>query len=606
MRHGYSLMSIALFFGLVLSGGLFAQDPPSGTNEYRLAVSNPRVVSGQDTITADAGRGMTVAHSPDLDNDGLPEFIVTEYVGARVFVYELVGNDSMELVFTSKFLDHSNGSTPRTVTTGDFDNDGLPEIIFPVGYSATDSASFANRGIYFYEWDGVNDNGYPSEPTYKMGFGEIDSLFDVNLISTGRTESGLRVQDIDGDGKNELLFPPRSFGFDVPKLYIMEVESGDLSDGTAQIDREFVYEDMVQPPVIAPDGYVPVGTAIGDVDGDGLDEIVVAGWTNISAGAGLGFIEISGVDTYTPGSIVPLANFSAFVVKANPYVTEVNGDPVIYVHGTDAGTGISKLWTLDGIISDQFVSETNISEVMSGVGYWSAWAIGNQDGRVGDPEDGHNLYLYGGSGRMLDIEYDGSGNVTDSASYSITEIVDLADYYSSLGGLWNDVYVDPGMDLDGNGKKDIAVSYKGSGTDSMITANGDTLDLARNGFHAFMFEFGDSAASNQPGGPFTAIRHLSVITPEDYQLEQNYPNPFNPTTTIEFSLPVAKNISLTVYNSLGQEVRSLVGEQRYSAGSYAVDWDGRDNSGREVASGVYIYTLKFGNFATSRKMTLIR
>lgn len=594
---------IGLFAILVLTlSGLFAQ-PASGTNEYRLAAVNPRA-TGVDTIDADAGRGIWVAANPDLDNDGKPEIIVTDYSqGGRVFVYEVVGNDQLEFVWASKILDPVNpggGSTPRSVTVGDFDNNGRQEIIFPIGYTASDSTQFARRGLYFYEWTG-NDNDYGTEPTYKLTYEAIDSNFATT--NTGRTENGIRVQDIDGDGKSELLFPPRSFSFNVAKLYILQVNSGTLAGGDAVIDTEYVYKDMVQVPFLSPDGYVPVGTEIGDVDNDGLDEIIVAGWQNIGSGAGLGFIQINGPDSYTPGSIVKLADFSAFVVKAKPLFTTINGNPEIFVHGTNAGTGQSKMWVLDGIIADQFVTQSNIYELFPNLGYWSAWALGDQDHPTNDPGDGIDLYLYGGGGRMLDIEYNGSGAVTDTNNYSVKQVYDLGQVYSSLGGLFNDFYCYPGMDLDNDGLRDIVAAYKGSSIDSIAG-----VSLRKNGFHIYFFEFGDSSQSINPADYLTGItvKEPKIITPDDYQLAQNYPNPFNPTTSIDFTLPLNKTISLKIYNSLGQEVRTLINNRNYLAGTHTVQWNGLDNNGNPVASGVYIYKLIFGNFSKSKKMTLIR
>lgn len=590
-----------LFFSMLLMTTLFAQPPANGENEYRLGAVNPRF-TGLDTITADAGRGVWVAHDPDLDNDGKPEIIVTEYTkGGRVFVYEFIGNDQLEYVWSSKKLAETpgGGSTPRAATSGDFDNNGKQEIIFPIGYSSTDSTDIANRGIHFYEWTG-NDNDYGTEPTFKLTYEYIDSAFST--VSVGRTESGLRVQDIDGDGKSELLFPPRAFNFTVAKLYIMQVNSGTLAGGDAVIDTEYVYTKMVQDPIITPDGYVPVGTAIGNVDIDSNDEIVVAGWQNIGAGAALGFIEITGPDSYIDGSVVRLADFSAFVVKANPIVTEINGSPVVFAHGTNAGTSASGMWILEGIVSDQFVTPSNIHELFPNLGYWSAWALGDQDHPTNDPGDGLDLYLYGGGGRLYDIEYDGSGDVTDTTSYSVTQIYDLASVYDNLGGLFNDLYTYPGMDLDGDGLRDIVASYKGAATDSIAG-----VSLAQNGFHAFFFEWGDSTQSiNLPGIVGIEPKNLTVIMPDDYKLEQNYPNPFNPTTTIKFTLPISKNISLKIYNALGQEVRTIISDQNYAPGSHTVQWDGKDNNGNPVTSGVYVYTLYYGNFSKSHKMTLVR
>jgi subtilisin family serine protease len=99
--------------------------------------------------------------------------------------------------------------------------------------------------------------------------------------------------------------------------------------------------------------------------------------------------------------------------------------------------------------------------------------------------------------------------------------------------------------------------------------------------------------------------HPSPTVPTQYALFQNYPNPFNPTTEIRFDLPENSPVQLTIYNSLGQKVATLVDEVRV-AGSYRALWDGKTAAGVNVASGVYIYQLKTGNFVEAKKMALIR
>ncbi|MCX6827689.1 MAG: T9SS type A sorting domain-containing protein [candidate division Zixibacteria bacterium] len=93
--------------------------------------------------------------------------------------------------------------------------------------------------------------------------------------------------------------------------------------------------------------------------------------------------------------------------------------------------------------------------------------------------------------------------------------------------------------------------------------------------------------------------------PAAYKLEQNYPNPFNPSTIIEYQVQRAGHVRLTVYNTLGQRVNTLVDEYR-SAGDYSIQWDSKDESGGSVASGVYYYQLEIGEFASSKKMVIIK
>ncbi len=103
----------------------------------------------------------------------------------------------------------------------------------------------------------------------------------------------------------------------------------------------------------------------------------------------------------------------------------------------------------------------------------------------------------------------------------------------------------------------------------------------------------------------TGIEDLSNLVPEEFALQQNYPNPFNPATKISFALPVQSDVRLMIYDLLGRQVRGLLAE-KLPAGYHAITWDGTDDRGRAMSSGVYFYSLKAGNFERSRKMIIIK
>ena len=96
-----------------------------------------------------------------------------------------------------------------------------------------------------------------------------------------------------------------------------------------------------------------------------------------------------------------------------------------------------------------------------------------------------------------------------------------------------------------------------------------------------------------------------ISLPDGFSLEQNYPNPFNPETKISYKLTNSAYISLNVYDLLGREIKTLVSKDQ-TAGSYTVSWDGKDESGNIVPSGIYLYTLKAGSFTESKKMILMK
>jgi hypothetical protein len=104
----------------------------------------------------------------------------------------------------------------------------------------------------------------------------------------------------------------------------------------------------------------------------------------------------------------------------------------------------------------------------------------------------------------------------------------------------------------------------------------------------------------------TGVKTTNNLIPQTYQLEQNYPNPFNPSTTINFAVPKSGNVSLIIYNVLGQKVRTLF-NSGVKAGNFNATWDGKDNKGMSVASGIYFYRLSAGSdFVATKKMMLLK
>jgi hypothetical protein len=116
--------------------------------------------------------------------------------------------------------------------------------------------------------------------------------------------------------------------------------------------------------------------------------------------------------------------------------------------------------------------------------------------------------------------------------------------------------------------------------------SGNNFDIYMNGFNT--------------GGIFTAIDESGLTTPIEYSLSQNYPNPFNPVTQINYQLPKAGNVRVSIFNALGQEVEVLINESQ-NAGNHIIDWNASS-----FPSGVYVYKLESGSFVSNKKMILIK
>lgn len=134
---------------------------------------------------------------------------------------------------------------------------------------------------------------------------------------------------------------------------------------------------------------------------------------------------------------------------------------------------------------------------------------------------------------------------------------------------------------------------------------GDQINVVQG---VFLFSFGTHKIEIRDLadiGTVTGVKNAVVAAPLAYSLDQNYPNPFNPETRLYFQLPAVQDVKLIIYNIRGQIVRQLL-DARMDAGDHVVNWDGRDNSGQPVPTGVYIYRLKAGDYMAARKMTLVK
>ena len=132
----------------------------------------------------------------------------------------------------------------------------------------------------------------------------------------------------------------------------------------------------------------------------------------------------------------------------------------------------------------------------------------------------------------------------------------------------------------------------------------------------FNFSYSTSVASYTAGSEGQPIGDLNwfpgvtdvedvELVPVKYELSNNYPNPFNPSTNIQYSIAQSKLVSIVIYNLLGQKVVTLVNKE-LGAGNYNVVWNGKNDFGSKVSSGIYIYKLTAGDFVASKKMTLMK
>jgi uncharacterized membrane protein len=134
---------------------------------------------------------------------------------------------------------------------------------------------------------------------------------------------------------------------------------------------------------------------------------------------------------------------------------------------------------------------------------------------------------------------------------------------------------------------------------------GGTVDTAANAIYTSITETGVYAAFTTNIITDVQEDERGDILPFNFELSQNYPNPFNPVTTIEFSIPTQSQVKIEVFNVQGQKVRTLVNEAK-SAGSYRIEWNGVDDAGRPVSTGIYLYRFQSGDVVQTKKMLLLK
>jgi len=103
----------------------------------------------------------------------------------------------------------------------------------------------------------------------------------------------------------------------------------------------------------------------------------------------------------------------------------------------------------------------------------------------------------------------------------------------------------------------------------------------------------------------TIFEQADAVLPQEFGLEQNYPNPFNPYTSFDFALPRQSQVTIDIFNVLGQKIKTLA-DGEYEAGRYTISWDGTNDNGSSAATGIYFYKMIADNFQDTKKLILLK
>ena len=502
----------------------------------------------------------------DFDNDGYGDFIVSSsYTGQfcnDVTHYEATGNDTISLQWAHSFWDLScEYDNYSSVTVGDVDNDGLPEILAlldtPPGVSG-------RHGLQIFEWSS-DSMSFLSTPTSTWDMA-LDSVWEAGQIV---------VAELDGDPNPEIIVsimdgPWGTTGSS--RIMIFELANDDVSDPTWHIE----YED---PGWTNWSGY---NITVGDLDQDGLMEIYTIAYEYYHI---IVFENVAEdlydyqTDFYVSLELYERGNQSMII-------TDINADGTNELFAATSGTN-----TLSGdILAPGYfyaVESTNDVSQLSfeNFNYFSSYAGGLRQINIGDADgDGNpNGYLAGHYNEAVyDWEFVGDDPLAvESYTEHVVFMDDTTDNFTP-GNDQGRVRVAKlfSGDLDNDGHGDLVLSS------ASFAADKPTL---------FMIEHDGTLSSDD----------FSGSVPSNFRLEQNFPNPFNPQTRFNYTLPESGNIELGVYDAVGRRIYAFYNGYQ-QAGSHNVLWTGVDQSYNSVPSGIYFYRLKTETTTITKKMVLTK
>ncbi len=534
----------------------------SNGNIYKVAYVTPGDSFQVKLLSAKAGLGSwNSAQVVDVDNNGTSEIIVASFgSSADNDIYLL--QQSGDSLLASKIKDvPAAGYRSYGGAAGDIDDDGNLDFVFGTRQSTP------NGLIYRCEYQG----GTITDPNnWEL------TVIDQG-ISAAQQYDVFAISNLDGDGEDEVLYTgtPRGLTQTVPPqpLVILDLIPGNQAIITNVLDVpndqgrqvwtiwQASEDDVPMDEVSGNNGTIPVAVfgpkdlAFPDVTINGMKLVPV----RIDESAAN--IEQETISQYVVWRIdagqYPVQVASTVPVQVPYYAAVVPtlGDGVDY-----QGTFVVSSHTPDPYVNWKSFPKTGMSK----------------DNLI--PTAPLNLQA-----RVMDSNVELSWNESPDPDIN---------YYSIRRG------DQPGFNA-ADPATEVGTTTGLSFVDQNVQGTGYFYRVV-----AFDFNGNQGNLSDEISVPL-GITNDGNNLPKSFALKQNYPNPFNPETWIAFDLPQAVNVQVVIYNALGQKVRTLVNEST-PAGSYKVLWDGTNDSGLKVASGMYIYTIKAGSFVQSRKMTLMR
>jgi hypothetical protein len=503
----------------------------------------------------------------DVDGDGFTEVIAVDNYGI-IYVWhrdgtELIDGDSNPLtdgVFFNAgggIAFHSHG-----VALCDLDDDGKDEIIF----------ASRNKSVYALNDDGSSVPGWP-------------------FVMPGEAVGSPATGDIDNDGLPEVVFRSRT-----TEVYLVNHDATVWGLGWPR------YASINEP-------FFGPSFALADLDNDNDLEIVVVHQNTIESR--LYVMEHDGSNR--PGW--PIIYNPTDNTESSPVVADVDGDSSLDIILGDESRFVYA-WDVDGNMVPGFPIST-FDAVRA------TPSVGDVDG---DGDIDMVVYSWDQRVYMYDLAgpYDPAmapwpmlqGNVMRDGKYGSVTPTGITNMAFSFAVQKDGVVLT--WVLGGSSGERFDILRSNANEDGELIGEFATVVSDMGSDDAGVLRFADSGVDmgeryvyrlesvDNPGDVFqTGAIYIPITRAE---LRQNYPNPFNPTTSITYFVPEAgpkQQVSLVVYDVTGSRVRTLVSGE-HDAGRFNVEWDGRDNRGNQVSSGVYFYRLHTTGFSASKKMLLLK
>ena len=544
--------------------------------------------------------GYRVAGDGDFDGDGYSDFLIGD-IGNSASLDQHDEAGSISLFYGGETLSATpaafyegsaagEGLGSSVAHAGDINNDGFPDIIIGAANHFDETYNYYSGRAYVYLGGGmfdkeadlildtatpyngdnrffgqdvgscgdINNDGFSDfyvTEKYKalifLGSSEPDSIADY-VFSLNVTDYGFCAPgDVNNDGYDDILVGKPADGAS-GRVYLY-LGSDNLMDG----------EDMIFSGEISGDNFGKKITAAGDLNNDGFADFLVSAPGNDHNGSNTGAVMV-----FFGGAAV--SDTAALVIYRN------YEGPAFDSERMDSDGDINNDGFSDIIIGNPYFSETTSSF----------------EGKV-------DVFL-GSSDMDSNADLEWTGNAANR-----------------LGGV---IYILPDMNSDGYDEflVNSAIYYGGAAIDTTADVSFpyqayQAIDLDAfydfdNSLRLLVGSPYDDAAG--PGMGRVSVYSSSVVNgidpgqsgvmPTQFALKQNYPNPFNPTTTIKYSVTEVSKVSLILFNLLGQEIITLVNDEK-PAGNYSVNFNAAN-----LPSGVYFYRLQAGNFIETKKMILLK